>query len=195
MKIETVNPSFRSAEIQFSEGIKIKFDNKGMAEVEDTVAEKILKDYQGMVFREGEIEKEIAKNNAPKSVSESKEIEKLKRDLSLAEEYRDNYKKDLEVEKRTTNEWKSQYEKEAKKVNELKAQLATKGNAPAVDSKEVESLKKENEVLSLKFQLIQQNSKDLEKAATDSGVDPEKLKGANKLEMINLIIDVLHAQN
>lgn len=173
VKIKTVKGGNFGNTVNFS-GNVIKFDRTGVADVSEDVAKLLISNYPGWLFYADQMV-EAADAISTKPIKEDgeslKEISKLKEKLALRESTIESLKKELEDWKGQVDIYKGKYEECSSKLNDHKE----------VDTKVVEDLKLEN-------QLLRKNVGELQTICKELSIEEIKYKGLNKDKLIELIL-------
>lgn len=177
--IETGNILYKNREISFCDGIKVRFNGIGQAEVEDNVFDKLMAEYPGFLFKAGKAPKNEVKENVYDDSEAKAEIEKLNKEILNKNLKIKDLKKQLEVEVGSSEEWKKNYEDLIKKNKneDLKVEMQKKDDAIAK--------------LETKCLLLGKPRKELVEIAVKSDFDEKEYKNFNNQELVNYLISKL----
>jgi len=178
-KIEVGNISYRNKEISFCEGLKIKFNGIGQAEVQDNVYNKLMSEYAGFVFQVGKVPKKEVKEKTYDDSEAKAEIEKLNKSILNKDLKIKDLEKQIEVEVGSSKEWKKNYDNLIAKNKD--------------EDTKVEIQKKDDIIAKLetKCLLLGKPHKELVETAVKAGFDEKEYKNFNNQELVDYLINKL----
>lgn len=192
MKIESNNPFYKNRVVQF-QNEKVKFDNKGVAEVSDKTAEYLFKNHKGF-YEEGKAEDfktktdiKIEKFTGEVQKKYLEEIERLKADKA-------HLLKKVEKLEVSEKAWRENYIKLEEKMKDGVAKVEpVKTEEPAKEEvkEEVNDAPKVDEETELINRLEQLTKDELRAFAIESGIPESEIGQKREKGIIELILNKL----
>jgi len=175
--LQTNQKNWIGNKISFIKGAELEFDSEGKSgEVEDKLAKKLVKTYEGFLFYEGkgpEVEEVVEETHSDEELKA--QVEELKGKLLSSETIIRDLKGDVETAKKDTDSWKEEYNKlvENDGTSELKTKIEELEKSNTKMSEELETSKEAVEIAQYESQLLRLQKKEVLKIIVDLGV-PEK---------------------
>jgi len=172
-RIQTNEPSNFGRTVMFNTG-EITFDKLGFAEVDSEVADKLVEDYKGWLFKEEAPKKE------KKKVETTEDMKKYEEEIDRLKGLLEDREAKLKMSEEEVKEWKNQVEilKSGKEKAEFDLSEHMTQNKKIIDE------------LTLKCQLQSKTVAQLVDVCKSMEINEEKYKDLTKKdEIINLILD------
>lgn len=172
VKIQTSEHVNFGQKVDFNIAI-IQFDATGTAEVEQSIADKLVETYKDWLY----IGERPSKGVKVDPVNT--DMQELTRELGMAKQHLEDKEAELKVLRKECEDWKKELEKTKTKLTEVTEEYAGYKEQSEKVVKEVE----------LKAQLAKKKQGELVEFCVTLEIPEERYKGKSKDELINIILD------
>ena len=192
MKIETTIRTHANNEVKFSDGIKVKFDRFGVAEVSDAIGLRLLEKYSGTIYPAGKVVLPMERNQ-PIIKADSGAVEVLKDSLAKANRMIEDFKQQAIHAKEGEKVWRIKCEELAGIVEKLQGQLGQ--NIPLNTEPLTAEEKIAADLAALKQQLEAKTVKELIAFAEELKLDKAEYQKLTKAKLVDYLIEKTNNAN